>query len=169
MHPGRHMAMLWPVSIGPTHARGSVPDDPPLNTEVVVVTPAVIIHPHALEFSYAGSSGPGGQNVNKRATKCTLRVTLDELPLSAEQLTRLCALGARYVTDDGELVITSDEHRSQPRNKSECIDKLTTIIRQCLVAPRVRRKTKPSRGSKERRLKEKKVRGAIKRNRRETE
>jgi len=170
LHPGGHMAMLWPVSTGsaqgPPQRGGSIPDDPPINTEALVVTPKVVIHPHALEYSFASSSGPGGQNVNKKATKCTLRVTLDELPLTGEQLARLCVLGSRYVTDDGEMVITADEHRSQPRNKGECIDKLSEIIRQCLVAPKVRRKTKPSRGSKERRLKEKKVRGDIKKKRR---
>jgi len=154
------------VNSGPVNPRVPIPDDPPINTEAVVVTPAVIIHPHALEFSFVSSSGPGGQNVNKKATKCTLRVTLDELPLTAEQLARLCMLGARYVTDDGELVITADEHRSQPRNKGECIEKLSTLVRQCLVAPKVRRKTKPSRRAKERRLKEKKVRGDIKKKRR---
>ena len=153
------------VSSGPVHSKTSIPDDPPLNTEAVVVTPAVTIHPHALDFSFSSSSGPGGQNVNKRSTKCSLRVTLDELPLTAAQLTRLCNLGARYVTDDGELLISADEHRSQPRNKAECVEKLCTLIRQSLVAPRARIKTKPSRGSKERRLKEKKSRGEIKRNR----
>ena len=132
----------------------------------IMVTPSVVIPSEVLHYSFARSSGPGGQNVNKRSTKCTLRVALAELPLGADQLTRLCAMGARYVTDDGELVISCDEHRSAPRNKAGCGERLRELVARSLVAPRVRKATRPSRGARERRLGDKRANSDRKRGRR---
>jgi ribosome-associated protein len=127
----------------------------------------VVIRAEVLSFSFVASQGPGGQNVNKRATKCVLRVRLDELPLTAEQLARLCRVAPSRVTQDGELVVTSDEHRSQERNRTACVGRLRELVRQSLVAPKVRRPTKPSRGAKERRLEGKRQRADTKRRRRD--
>lgn len=121
------------------------------------LAPGVRIDPAAARLSYVSSSGPGGQNVNKRATKAELRVRLADLPLHPEALDRLAALAGQRVTDAGELVITSDEHRSQSRNRAECFDRLRELIVRAKVRPKKRRPTKPSRGAKERRLEGKRV------------
>lgn len=129
------------------------------------LAPGVIVPEAALSFSFASSSGPGGQNVNKRATKAVLRVRLVDLPIPLDALARLRTLGSLYLTTHDELVIPADENRSQERNKDEAIERLSDLVRRALVRPKVRRATKPSRGSKERRLTEKKRRGEIKRRR----
>ncbi len=130
------------------------------------IAPGVIVRDEHMSFVFVSSQGPGGQNVNKRATKCVLRVNLDELPMTAEQLARLCKLAPSKITAEGQVVIAADEHRSQERNKSECLDRLKDLIARALVAPKVRRPTKPSRGAKERRLEGKRVRSAVKKRRR---
>lgn len=132
----------------------------------VEVAPGVRVGEEALRFTFSAASGPGGQNVNKRATKCTLRVALNDLPLNPGQRSRLEAAGARYITDAGELVIQAGEHRSQEQNRGECLARLRTLLNSILRAPKVRRATRPTRASKERRISEKKSRGEIKRLRR---
>ena len=132
----------------------------------VEVAPGVRVAADALRFAFSSSSGPGGQNVNKRATKAELRVRLSDLPIHGEARARLAEQASHLVTVDGELVIVADEHRSQPRNKDECLDRLRALVVRAMVRPKPRRKTKPSRGSVERRLTEKKVVGERKRRRR---
>jgi ribosome-associated protein len=129
------------------------------------LAPGIVVPEGLVEFSFVASGGPGGQNVNKRATKCQLRVPLAVLPLSHAQMGRLVRLAGSSVTDAGDLLITSDEYRSQGQNKAACIDRLGDLVRRALVGPKVRRATRPSRGSKERRLQEKKSRGEVKRRR----
>lgn len=129
------------------------------------LAPGIVIPEGLVEFTFVASGGPGGQNVNKRATKCQLRVRLDDLPLNHAQMGRLVRLAGAAGTDAGELMIISSEHRSQGQNRAECIERLGDLVRRALVAPKIRRPTKPSRGSKERRLTEKKARGEIKRRR----
>jgi ribosome-associated protein len=118
-----------------------------------------------LSFTFMPSSGPGGQNVNKVSTRCVMRVRLGDLPLSDAQRARLRALAPHLVTQSDELLVTGDEHRSQSQNKAACIERLGDLVRRALVAPKVRRATRPTRGAKERRLSEKKGRGEIKRGR----
>lgn len=130
------------------------------------IAPGVVVRRDVPHFAFASSSGPGGQNVNKRETKCVMRIALAELPLEAEVLARLCRLAPRYITEGGEIVISSDEHRSQERNKAACIERFRELAAKALVRPRIRKPTKPTRGSKERRIKAKKRRGDIKRARR---
>lgn len=141
-------------------------EDPWPESGDIVVAPGVVISGAALTYSFVSSSGPGGQNVNKKATKCTLRVSLESLPLHADQLARLCRIASRYLTDDNELVISADEHRSQPRNKGECADKLRIMVLECLKPPKIRKATKPSRSQKERRIRDKKLNSSRKRDRR---
>jgi ribosome-associated protein len=142
-------------------------DGPP--TSGLRLAPGIVLPEGLVEFAFVASGGPGGQNVNKRATKCQLRVRLADIPLSHAQMGRLVRLAGAAATDAGELLIISDEHRSQGQNKAACIDRLGDLVRRALVAPKVRRPTKPSRGSKERRLQEKKVRSEIKARRREVD
>jgi ribosome-associated protein len=145
----------------------------------VAVAPGVVVPDGTLRFAYSRSSGPGGQNVNKLSTKAELRVGVDDLPVNGRVRGRLRALAGRRIVDartfideegrertvGGDLVLVSEEHRSQARNREACLEKLRGLILEALVEPKVRRKTKPSRGSKERRLNEKKRRGDIKRDR----
>jgi ribosome-associated protein len=121
------------------------------------IAPGVRVLEGVVRFSFVSSGGPGGQNVNKRATKAEMRVALADLPLHPEALERLAVLAGQRITDDGELVITADEHRSQGRNKAECLERLRELIVRAKVRPRKRRPTKPSRGAKERRLMAKRV------------
>lgn len=135
-------------------------------TSGLEIAPNVRVPDAALEFSFVSSSGPGGQNVNKKATKAVLRLNLDAIPIHPEAKERLRALGSFYVTGGGDLVIACDEHRSQERNKDGCLERLRALIVQAMKRPKVRKATKPSRGSKERRLTEKRVRSERKRTRR---
>jgi len=139
------------------------------NIPGIRLCPGVIVPDAALAFTFVSSSGPGGQNVNKRATKASLRVRLVDLPMPPAPLDRLRAAAGPYLVGDGELLITADEFRSQERNRSACIERLSTLVRQAMVRPKTRRATKPTRGSKERRLSEKKRRGDIKKTRRDGE
>ncbi len=130
------------------------------------VAPRVFVPESALDFSFSSSSGPGGQNVNKRATKCTLRLPIESLPISPGAKHRLASLGSHYLTDTGELIIQADDLRSQERNKGECLTKLRALIIEAQRVPKVRKATKPSKAAKRRRMDEKRRRGETKRRRR---
>ncbi len=134
-------------------------------TSGVRLAPGHFVAAGALDFSFSSSSGPGGQNVNKRATRCQMRVRLMDLPLTQAQLGRLRRLASTFITGDGDVLISADEHRSQAQNKAACVERLGDLVRRSLIVPKVRRATKPSRGAKERRLQEKKSRGQIKKRR----
>lgn len=118
-----------------------------------------------VQFSYSRSSGPGGQNVNKLSTKAELRLRIADLPISHRARERLAGLAGRRLTEAGELIIVSETERSQSANREECLTKLRALLVQAMHEPKVRRKTRPSKGSKERRLREKKSRSEIKRGR----
>lgn len=140
--------------------------DSHLNTgSGLVAQGRVVVHDDDLRCSFISSGGPGGQNVNKRATKCVLRVALTAMALTPAQLDRFRTLAGSLLTAGDEVIISSDEHRSQERNRAECLDRLGDLVRRALVPPKVRRATKPSRGSKERRLTAKRVRGETKKRR----
>lgn len=135
----------------------------------LVLRSGAVVRAGSMMFSFVASQGPGGQNVNKRATKCVVRVRLDELPMRAEQLARLCAQAPSRVTDEGELIIAADEHRSQERNRGACLERLRDVLDRAMVAPKPRKPTKPSRGAKERRLTEKRQKSETKRRRRDSD
>ena len=127
------------------------------------------VAPAALDFSFVSSSGPGGQNVNKRATKAVLRIALDAIPLCPAARERLERQASLYIVGGGDVLIECDEHRSQERNKAGCLERLRALLIEAMKRPKVRRATKPSRGAKERRLKEKRVNSERKDRRREHE
>ncbi len=119
-----------------------------------------------LDFTYARSSGKGGQNVNKVSSKAVLRWNPQtSRAMSGPVRSRFFARYASKLTTEGELIIMSDAHRDQGRNVSECIEKLKEMIASVWRAPKVRRATKPTFGSKQRRLKSKKEHGEKKKNR----
>jgi ribosome-associated protein len=113
------------------------------------------------------SSGPGGQNVNKVSTKVVLRFAFAEsLALTPGQKERLREAFPGYLTKAGELLLASDETRSQETNRELAWSRLGNILRTIRTPPRARRETKPSRASKERRLAGKEHRSQVKKTRR---
>ncbi len=131
----------------------------------IEIAPGRYVSADAVEITYSLSSGPGGQNVNKRATKCRVRVAVEDLPLSGPQQHRLRAAAGQRLTKAGELVIESSENRTQSQNRRACFDRLRELVLRALVPPKRRVATKPTRGSKERRITAKKQRGEIKKKR----
>lgn len=124
------------------------------------------------EFSwtFVRSGGPGGQNVNKVASKAVLRWNVPASPSVPDDIkTRLQQQQRRRITGDGDLLVTSQRYRDQERNRLDCLDKLRAFILQATAVPKVRKKTKASRASKERRLAAKKRRSSVKAARRVAE
>lgn len=138
--------------------------EPPADGKIELA-PGVRVPESALSFSFVSSGGPGGQNVNKRATKAELRVSLDAIPLHGAARERLIDFSGRRLSEAGEIVIAADEHRSQGQNRSACLERLREILVQAMAVPKRRRKTRPSRGSIERRIEGKKRRGDTKKRR----
>ena len=116
-----------------------------------------------LSESFIRSSGPGGQNVNKVSSAVELRFEALRSPnLPPDAKVRLKALAGRRWTKDGAIVITSEKHRSQPMNRDDAEGKLVELILKALIRPKRRVPTKPTLGSKTRRLDGKVQRGVVK-------
>jgi len=115
------------------------------------ITAEISIPMSEFELSYARSSGPGGQNVNKVNSKAVLRWNIDSSPSLSEEIRRrlLTRLGHR-ITQEGEIVIASDSYRDQLRNREDCFEKLQKLISLAALKPKPRKKTRPSRSSKKR-------------------
>ena len=109
------------------------------------------------QWSFVRSGGPGGQNVNKVASKAVLHWDLGASPSLPQVVkTRLANLNRRRVTTEGVLVLTSQRYRDQDRNRQDCLDKLRELVLEAATLPKPRKPTKPTRGSQERRLQAKK-------------
>ena len=119
-----------------------------------------------LTFEFSRSSGPGGQNVNKVSTRATLLFDVSGSPsLTEEQRSRIMHQLQTRITKTGVLRVTSQKHRSQSANREAARERFAELINTALQRPRPRRKTKLPKGVRERRLKDKKQRSMLKRNR----
>jgi ribosome-associated protein len=116
-----------------------------------------------LSFSFARSGGPGGQNVNKVSSKAVLRWRVVESPSLDEAVrARFLAQNRHRITSEGELVIASQRYRDQPRNIADCKQKLQSLLQAAAVAPVPRKRTRPTAGSRRRRVADKRKRSAQK-------
>jgi ribosome-associated protein len=119
-----------------------------------------------LEISFVRASGPGGQNVNKLSTAAQLRFDTRRISLPADAQARLAKLAGQRLTKDGVIVIHAQRFRTQERNRTDAVDRLVELLREAMTPPVPRRPTKPTFGSKQRRLEGKKRRSDIKAKRR---
>jgi len=127
------------------------------------ITPQIVIGDDELEWKFIRAGGPGGQNVNKVSSAVQLRFLLPfntSLPVAARN--RLRAIGGQKLNDDGTILISARSERSQEQNRRDALDRLTQMIQAALVEPKIRKKTRPTKASKERRIDSKKRRSSTK-------
>ena len=122
----------------------------------------VVIPEDALSERFLAATGPGGQNVNKVATACQLRVDVFKLGLSPDAHERLKTIAGSKMTSGGELIITARRYRSQEANREDARARLAEMIAAAHIVQAKRRPTKPSRTAKAKRVDEKKGRSAVK-------
>ncbi len=130
------------------------------------VTPSISLFDDELQESFVRASGPGGQNVNKVATAVQLRFDVRNSPNLPERVRqKVLASGDNRLTKEGVFIILADRHRTQEMNRKDARDRLFEVIRKAAHVPKRRIATKPTLGSKKRRLESKTKRGAVKKRR----
>jgi ribosome-associated protein len=115
-----------------------------------------------IDISFVRASGPGGQNVNKLSTAAQLRFDTRRVTLAPDVAARLNRLAGQRMTKDGVIVMHGQRFRTQERNRADVIDRLVELLREASVRPTPRRATRPTLGSKQRRLEGKKRRSDVK-------
>jgi len=134
---------------------------------MIKITDSIYINESELKESFIRSSGPGGQHVNKVATAVQLRFNAKTSGnISKEVYNRLRTIAGSKLTEDGNLIIVSQVHRSQIQNRQVALDKLISLLQQAAKKPKRRKKTRPSRASVEKRLRNKRLQSEKKKSRR---
>jgi ribosome-associated protein len=134
---------------------------------MLLIAPGWVVPAEDLEYKSVRSSGPGGQNVNKVASKVELRLKLaNTRALNAGQKQRLSAAHPSHVSGEGDFILTADRFRSQPLNQRDAEERLISMLLAIRSPPRRRVATRPSRAAKARRLSDKRARGEAKAQRR---
>jgi ribosome-associated protein len=132
---------------------------------MIPITPSLILNDDEIELTAIRAQGAGGQHVNKVSSAIHLRFDIMASSLPEVYKARLLALHDSRLTAAGCIVIKAQSHRTQAQNKDEAIERLVAIIREATVSPKVRRPTRPTLGSKQRRLAGKAERSHLKINR----
>lgn len=139
-----------------------------MNSEFLYISNNLRIPMEEIRISFTRSSGPGGQHVNKTSTQA--EITFDLVHCSSissdDRSWMLARLGSK-VDSEGILHVSSQEFRSQLRNKKDALEKLQALLEQALIRPKPRKKSKPSRAAREKRLESKKITGEKKKRRTE--
>ena len=134
---------------------------------MIIITDSIYINESEVKESFIRSSGPGGQHVNKVATAVQLRFNAKNSGnISAEVYNRLRTIAGSKLTEDGDLIIVSREHRSQSQNRQVALDKLISLLQQAAKKPKRRTPTLPSQASVEKRLRNKRLQSEKKKSRR---
>jgi ribosome-associated protein len=130
---------------------------------MIEITPTFSFDETELQYNYVHASGPGGQNVNKVATSVQLRFDVHNSPsLPAEIKARLTKLGGSRMTNDGVLIIEARRYRTQEQNRSDALQRLTSLLHKASQATPLRHATRPTLASKKRRIESKHKHSQIK-------
>jgi ribosome-associated protein len=129
---------------------------------MIQISNSINIDERDISESFIRASGPGGQNVNKVSTAVEMRFDVARAAFPHDLKHRLKAIAGRQLSQDGILIVTAQEHRSQDRNRATALEKLVALLRKAAVRPKRRIATKPTKASKTRRLDSKSKRATTK-------